>query len=95
MESVTTAISVQIDGNDKKLASNILKNLGLNMSTYINMAIKQLIFENGVPFAVKNPKPTKELLEALKEGEDILSGKIESKGYHNVREMLEDILNED
>ena len=43
MESLTTAISVQIDSHDKEVASSILKKLGLNMSTYVNMAIKQLI----------------------------------------------------
>ena len=40
MESLTTAISVQIDSHDKEVASSILKKLGLNMSTYVNMAIK-------------------------------------------------------
>lgn len=95
MESLTTAISVQVDRQDKELATGILSNLGLNMSTYVNMAIKQLINKNGVPFEVVNPKPSKELLEALKEGKDILNGKVKAKGYHNIKEMFEDILNED
>ena len=95
MESLTTAISVQINKKDKELANNILKDLGLNMSTYINMAIKQLINKDGVPFDVVNPKPNKELLEALQEGEDILNGKIKAKGYHNIKKMFEDILNEE
>ena len=86
MESLTTAISVQINKKDKELANNILKDLGLNMSTYINMAIKQLINKDGVPFDVVNPKPNKELLEALQEGEDILNGKIKTKRYHSVKE---------
>ena len=54
MGSFTTAISVQIDKKDKELATNILNSLGLNMSTYINMAIKQLINKDGVPFEVVN-----------------------------------------
>ena len=57
MENLTTAISVQIDSHDKEVASSILKKLGLNMSTYVNMAIKQLINKDGVPFEVVNPKP--------------------------------------
>ena len=63
MENLTTAISVQIDSQDKEIATGILKSLGLNMSTYVNMAIKQLINRNGVPFEVVNPKPKKELLQ--------------------------------
>lgn len=95
MEQLTSAINVQVNAKDKELATNILKNLGLNMSTAINMFIKQIIKKDGIPFEVTNPKPSKELLEAIKEGEDILSGKIPSKGYHNVNEMIEDILNEE
>ena len=95
METLTSAISVQVDTHDKEVANGILKNLGLNMSTFVNMEIKQLINKDGIPFEVSNPKPNRELLEALQEGEDILSGKIKTNGYHNVRKMFEDILNED
>ncbi len=95
MQTLTSAISVQVDTHDKEIANNILKNLGLNMSTFVNMAIKQLIYTDGLPFEVKNPKPSKELLEALEEGENIISGKIQKKGYHNVKQMIDDIINED
>lgn len=73
MESLTSAISVQVDSNDKELANNILKNLGLNMSTFVNMAIKQLIYTDGLPFEVKNRKPKQELIEALKESKTIIN----------------------
>ena len=95
MESLTSPISVQVDAYDKEVANGILKNLGLNMSTFVNMAIKQLINKDGIPFEVTNPKPSRELLEALQEGEDILNGKIKTKSYHDVRKMFEDIINED
>lgn len=91
MERLTTAISVQVDRKDKEIATGILTNLGLNMSTYVNMAIKQLINKDGVPFDVVNPRPSKELLEALQEGEDILNGKIKAKGYTNMYDLLKDL----
>ena len=91
MESLTTAISVQVDRKDKELATGILSNLGLNMSTYVNMAIKQLINKDGVPFEVVNPRPSKELLEALQEGEDILNGKVKAKSYTNMYDLLKDL----
>ena len=58
------------------------------------MAIKQLINKDGIPFEVSNPKPTKELIEALQEGEDILSGKVKSKTYHSIKELIRDLENE-
>lgn len=90
MENINTAISVQINKKDKELATVILNNLGLNMSTYINMAIKQLINKDGVPFEVVNSKPSKELLDALSEGDQIIkdlkSGK--RKGYNNMNDLI-------
>ena len=95
-KTLTSAINVQVDANDKEQATNILKDLGINMSTFINMAIKQVIKKDGLPFEVTNPKPNNELLDALKEGEDIIQeirdGK--RKGYNNVNEMLRAILDD-
>ena len=69
MESITSAISVQVDSQDKEMANDILKSLGLNMSTYVNMAIKQLLYTNGLPFEVKNPVSNEknELTDIIKE----------------------------
>ena len=55
MKSLTSTIKVQVDAYEKEIATNILKKLGLNMSTYVNMTIKQLINKDGVPFEIVNP----------------------------------------
>ncbi len=97
MASLTSAVNVQVDSRDKEEAANILKDLGLNMSTYFNMALKQLIKNNGIPFEIRNPKPNVELLEALEEGEQIVREIREGKrtGYKNVNEMMNAILEDD
>ncbi len=96
MSSMTSAINVQVDTRDKEEATNLLKDLGLNMSTYFNMALKQLIKKGGIPFEINNPKPSPELLEALEEGEQIIQdikvGK--RKGYHDINKLFEDLDNE-
>ena len=71
METMTSAINVQVNSKDKEQATNILKDLGINMSTAINMFLKQIIKKDGLPFEVSNPKPSKELLDALEEGEKL------------------------
>lgn len=90
MKALTSAINVQVDARDKELATSILKDLGLNMSTFINMAIKQVIKKDGLPFEVSNSKPSKELLEALEEGEKIIqeikNGK--RQGYNNINDLI-------
>lgn len=95
MANLTTAINVNVDKETKEEATKILKGLGLNMSTAINMFLTQVVKKDGIPFEIRNPKPNREMRKALKEAQDIIDGKIESKGYHDVHQMFEDILNED
>ena len=77
-------INVQVNPKDKIKATNLLKDLNRNL--------KQVIKRNDISFETT---PSPELLEAIEEGENILNGKVKVKGYHNVRKMFDDILNED
>ena len=61
-----------------------LNNVHLDKEQVINIC-DDLLFE------VENPKPNKELLEALKESEEILSGKIDARKYDSVKELIDDL----
>ena len=91
MKSLKSTICVRVDKNEKELARKILNEAGVSMTALVNMAIAEVIEQNGVPFQIKPPKPSKELLEALEEGEDILNGKIETKKYHSIEELIQDL----
>lgn len=95
MENQIVTISVNVDIDTLEEATNILKEIGLDINSAINIFLIEIIKKRKMPFKVKNPKPSKELKKALKEAQDIIDGKIETKGYHNVQQMFEDILNED
>lgn len=96
MSNLTSAINVQVDANDKIQATNILKDLGLNMSTFINMALKQVIKRDGLPFEVTNPKPSKKLFEALEESRIIEKEYAEGKrkGYNNSEDLKKALLDD-
>lgn len=89
-------INVHVDPKDKIEATKILKDLGLNMTTLINMTLKQVIKRKAVPFNVTSLTFSDDLEEALKESADIeneyKSGK--RKGYNNANEMLRSILDD-
>lgn len=95
MEIQIVTISVNVDTDTLEEATNVLKEIGLDINTAINIFLVEVIKKGKMPFKVKNPKPSKELKKALKEAQDIIDGKIETKGYHNVQQRFEDILNED
>ena len=65
------------------------------MSTAINMFLKRAIYERGIPFEVKEPKPSKEFLNALQELEYMESHPEEYKSYSNISELKEALLSDD
>ena len=93
MSNLTSAINVQVNKEDKDMATKILNDLGISMSTAINIFVKQIIKHDGLPFEVKNPRPSKELKEALKEGNKI-SKEDNRKRYNSVAEMMDAILDD-
>ena len=97
MKTLTNGIiNVHVDPKDKEDATIILKDLGLNMSTLINMTLKQVIKRKAIPFDVAIPSYNDRLENALKESKVIekeyKSGR--RKGYNNVNEMMESIIND-
>lgn len=91
MAHMTSAININVDSELKKQATEILNGLGLNMSTFINMALIQVVNENGIPFEVKNPKPSRKLRRALKEADKIAKHPEKYKGYNDIDELFKDL----
>ena len=65
MESKTSAINIQVDTDVKKDATLVLTELGLSMSSAINLFLKQVIKKNGLPFEVTNVVPNKKILDVV------------------------------
>ena len=95
MANLTSAINIQVDSKTKKEASAILSDLGLSMSTAINLFLRQVIKRDGLPFEVTNPKPSKDLLKALREAENIINQPENYKGYNNIDELKKALLTDD
>lgn len=92
MANGNTAIYVNVDLKTKEEAAAILKGLGLNMSTAINMFLTQVVKRDGIPFEISNPKPGKEMVEALKEIEDIIKNPSKYPSYSNREDLKKSLL---
>jgi len=95
MANITSAINVNVPTDVKEEATALFNNLGLNMSTAINMFLKRAIYERGIPFEVKEPSPSKELLSSLQELDYMESHPEEYKSFHSVKELMEDLNSDD
>lgn len=80
-------VQARTNENLKNSATEILEKLGLNLSTYINMSLTQLVLQRKIPFEVGLPTVTYSADEAVKEVEATL--KMEGMSITNdEKEML-------
>ncbi len=92
MAKVSTNIS--IDADTKTKAQIMLADLGMDLSTAVNIFLKQMLYEGGIPFAITREVPNKLTLEAMKEAQEMFHSPEKYKKYDNVDSMMEDILGE-
>ena len=87
MANLTSAINIQVDSDTKKQATDILNNLGLSMSTAINIFLKQVIKRDGIPFEIVNNKPNEEMLKAVQEVKEMISHPNDYPRYTNREDL--------
>ncbi len=82
----TTNLNIRTDKEVKAAAEKIFEELGLNMTTAVNIFLRQTIRENGMPFELKLNVPNDTTLAAISEGRQIASNKNIS-GYSNIDDL--------
>lgn len=81
MES--TNLNIRTDKEVKIAAERIFEELGLNMTTAVNIFLRQTIRENGIPFELKLNVPNDVTAAAIEEGRKLAYDKTAS-GYTNM-----------
>ena len=82
-------IQVRIDEDIKIQAVEVLNDLGMDASTAINVFLRQVIAENGLPFQPAKPRFNEVTLNAIKESD----AQVES-GISTSKKSVDDLFNE-
>ena len=85
----TVVTNIRIDKELKAQATELFNDLGLTLSQAFTVFLKQAILHHGQPFAVTRP-PSKELLEAIKEGEELALDP-NAKTYASPQELWDEL----
>jgi len=91
-----TTINIRTDEKRKKLATAIFNEMGLDMSSAIQLFLQQVIITKSIPFPIRTvngftPEQEKAILDDMRELEaDIADGK--AKSYSSSEEMAKDLL---
>jgi len=76
VESGTVIIRVRLDKAVKANAETLFSELGMNMSTAINVFLRQSIREGRIPFKIGNNMPNARTIAAIEEAEAMQRGDI-------------------
>ena len=87
----TVNMSIRMDTELKKQADAMLSDMGLNMTTAMNMFLRQVVRQGRIPFEIATDIPNSETLAAMKEGDDMINGKIPAKKYTSTDELFKDL----
>lgn len=86
----TTNFSVRMDTEIKKQCEALYGELGINLTTAINVFLRQSLRVGGFPFDVHLDQPNKETIAAMLEAERIAQDP-SIKRYSDVEEALRDL----
>lgn len=87
----TTNINVRVDSALKQEAEALFNDLGLSMSSAINMFLRSAVMYDGIPFEVKRQTPNAETKAALDEYEEMKKHPDQYKRYESFDEVLDDV----
>ena len=86
----TTNFSVRMDRELKEQCESLYHELGMNLTTAINVFLRQSLRVGGFPFEVKLEQPNKETMAAMLEAEHIIQNP-NAKQYTDVEEALREL----
>lgn len=91
MSKNTINLSVRVNAELKHEAESLLADLGMNMTTAINLFLRQTVRNQGIPFSISIDKiPNRKTLAAMKEAQTLAKDP-KVKSFSSVKELMEDL----
>ena len=86
----TTNFSVRMDSEVKKQCEALYNDLGMTLTTAINVFLRQTLRVGGLPFELRQERPNKETIAAMLEAERI-SHDPSVKEYDDLDELFAEL----
>ena len=84
----TTNLSIRMDKDLKEQADMLFSELGMNMTTALNIFVRQSVRQGKIPFEISLNVPNAETVAAMEEAERIARDP-NVKGYTDLNELFE------
>ena len=90
----TTNLNIRVDENLKKKADKLFSELGMSMSTAMNVFLRQSVRYGGIPFDIRLDVPNSETVEAIREVKQMKADPTIGKTYRDVDQMMKELLSD-
>jgi DNA-damage-inducible protein J len=88
----TATMHIRVDEDVKNSATEVVEQLGLSLSSAVNIYLNQIAIRREIPFRVSTcPQLNDETISALEEGEGIATGRVAAKRYKTVDDLFADL----
>ena len=87
----TATLNIRTDPHIKAQAERIYQDFGITLTDAVNIFLRKSIMEGGLPFDMREPKPNAVTMAAMRETEDILAGRIQTKRYSSAQALFDDL----
>ena len=91
LDMAKTSTNVSIDADIKVKAQELFADFGLDLSTAINIFLRQAVRENSIPFSISREVPNADTLAAIKEYEEFKKNPNGYKRYSSFSELLDEV----
>ena len=85
-----TSMTIRMNKAVKQEAQQLFAALGMDMTTAINVFLRQAIYYHGFPFEVRIENPNAVTIAALKEGDSMINDP-NAKKFSSVDELFEEL----
>ena len=92
MTATTSTMNIRMDKDVKEQAQRIFAQLGMDMTTAVNVFLRQAIRYNGFPFEIRLDTPNQETLDAINEVQQMKKDPSVGRSYTDVDKMMEELL---
>lgn len=86
----TTNLNIRMEKKIKQQAEELFAEFGINMTTAINMFLRQAIRQRGIPFDLTLDTPNAQTIAAMNEADEMLE-KGTGKRFSSAKEMFEEL----
>lgn len=90
--NTNTSMTIRMDREVKQQAQKVFADLGMDMTTAVNVFLRQAIRYHGFPFELRVDVPNNDTLEAIQEVKEMKKNPTIGKTYTGVDKMMKELL---